>query len=270
MRRLAAEAQRSGPAGPGQHAMHSHGFACLCLSEASGTLPEPARQRRVQAVLERAVGYTVQAQAADGGWRYVPHPPYSDVSVTVAQLMALRAARNAGVHVRKGVVDAGAGFVRSCQQPDGGFAYTRGPAAASAFARSAASLVGLFSAGVYAGSQLERGLRYVMQFLPVRQFSPREVPPGYYYYGHYYAALAMWTAGGEYWAHVVPGDPRRLAREGARRRRHLDRRGLRPRLRHRDEPHRAPAAEQLPPHPPGVIAGSRPLGTRRRLLVRFS
>ncbi len=200
----AAAAQQPGPAGPGQHAMYSHGFGCLCLSEASGTLPEPARQRRVQAVLEQAVGYTVRAQAADGGWRYAPQPPSSDVSVTVAQLMALRAARNAGVYVRKSVVDAGAGFVRSCQQPDGGFAYTRGPAAASAFARSAASLVGLFSAGQYAGPPVERGLRYVMQFLPVRQFSAREVPPGFYYYGHYYAALAMWTAGGDYWSQWFP------------------------------------------------------------------
>lgn len=190
-----AEAQRPVAVGPNPHAMYSHGFACLCLSEASGTLPDPARQRRVEAVLERAVAYTVRAQAADGGWRYGPQPPFSDVSVTAAQLMALRAARNAGLYVPKRVIDAGAEFLQSCQQPDGGFAYTR-TGAASAFARSAAALVGLFSAGRYAGPPVERALRYLARFLPVRPLAAREVPPGYYFYGHYYAALAMWTAGG--------------------------------------------------------------------------
>jgi hypothetical protein len=74
----------------------------------------------------------------------------------------------------------------------------------SAFARSAAAIVGLYSAGVYTGREIERGLRYVMQYLPVRQFAPREIPNQHYYYGHYYAALAMWTAGGDYWSQWFP------------------------------------------------------------------
>ena len=122
--------------------------------------------------------------------------------------MALRAARNAGLFVRKSVVDAGVEYLKSCQMPDGGFAYTKVGGALqpreSMFARSAASLVGLFSAGLYAGPEVERGLRYVMQFLPVRQFSTREIPFHHYYYGHYYAALAMWTAGGDHWGRWFP------------------------------------------------------------------
>lgn len=199
-----ADAQRAGPGEVRKQAMYSHGFGCVFLSEVSGTLPDPARQRRVHAAVEQAVAYTVRTQGADGGWKYTPRPPYSDVSVTAAQLMALRAARNAGAYVRREVVDAGVGFLRSCQQPDGGFGYARGSGASSAFARTAACLVGLFSGGVYAGTEIDSGLQYLMQFLPVRPLSPRELPPAYYYYAQYYAALAMWTAGGDRWEAWFP------------------------------------------------------------------
>ncbi len=51
---------------------------------------------------------------------------------------------------------------------------------------------------------IERGLRYLQQFIPGRQFNQREVPPQHYAYGQYYAALAMWTAGGDYWRTWFP------------------------------------------------------------------
>lgn len=198
------ESQRGFRGGQNQQAMYSHGFGSLFLSEVSGMLPDPARQRQVKSTLERAVAFTVRAQNREGGWRYEPQPQMADVSVSVAQMMALRAARNAGLFVRKSVVDAGVEFLKSCQQPDGGFGYTRSQNTISGFARSAASLVGLYSAGLYAGPPVERALRYVLQFLPVRRFSLQEIQAHHYYYGHYYAALGMWTAGGEYWAQWFP------------------------------------------------------------------
>ena len=51
---------------------------------------------------------------------------------------------------------------------------------------------------------IDRGLRYLQQFIPGRQFNQREIPPQHYYYGQYYAALAMWTAGGDYWRTWFP------------------------------------------------------------------
>ncbi|MDB5310330.1 MAG: hypothetical protein JWO38_4532 [Gemmataceae bacterium] len=210
---LAAGAGNSGFLSPGdaqaglrsqnQQAMYSHGFGCLFLSEVCGMLPEKARQKKVKGLLEQAVAYTVAARNKEGGWRYEAQPPVADVSVTVAQMMALRAAKNAGVFVRKNVVDDGVVYIRGCQMPDGGFSYFKGQGY-SAFARSAAAIVGLYSAGIYTGRDIDRGLRYVQQFLPVRQFASREIPRQHYYYGQYYAALAMWTAGGDYWAQWFP------------------------------------------------------------------
>lgn len=191
-------------------AMYSHGFASLFLAEVCGMTPDPARQKKVRAALEQATAYSVAAQNKEGGWRYTSNPPYADVSVTVAIMMALRAARNAGVFVRKSVVRDGARYVRECQLPDGGFSYfIKGHGGFSAFARTAAAVVGLYSASIPEDEEanakaINRGLRYLQQFTPGRQFNQREIPSQHYYYGQYYAALAMWTAGGDYWRAWFP------------------------------------------------------------------
>ena len=46
-------------------------------------------------VLTRAVQLIIETQNAEGGWRYHPHRADADLSVTICQIMALRAARNA-------------------------------------------------------------------------------------------------------------------------------------------------------------------------------
>lgn len=183
--------------------MYSHGFGTLFLSEVCGMVPAAARDAKLRGALEQAVAFTVFAQNALGGWRYEPQVQYADVSVTTAQMMALRAAKNAGVFVRKSVIDGGAAYIKGCQLADGGFSYWKGQGF-SAFARTAASIVGLYSAGIYEGREVERGLKYLQQFTPGRQFSPREIPPQHYWYGQYYAALAMWTAGDDYWNSWLP------------------------------------------------------------------
>ncbi|MBM3979712.1 MAG: terpene cyclase/mutase family protein [Planctomycetes bacterium] len=192
----------------GPSAMYSHGFASLFLAEVCGMTPDPARQKKVRAALEQSTAFSVAAQNKEGGWRYEPGAAFADVSVTVAYMMALRAARNAGVFVRKSVVRNGAEYIRGCQAADGGFTYFKGQGF-SAFARTAAAIVGLYSASVpeddeVNGKAIDRGLRYLQQFTPGRQFNQREIPAQHYYYGQYYAALAMWTAGGDYWRTWFP------------------------------------------------------------------
>lgn len=192
---------------PSHNGMYQHGFGTLFLSEVYGTVSNPELHVNLRRKLEQAVQLIVDSQNKEGGWRYEPRPVnQADVSVTVAQLMALRAARNAGLYVPKNVVDKCVDYIKSCQQQDGGFCYIRGInfSRTSAFARSAAAVVGLFSAGVYEGKEIERGLNYLMRFVPGRRYSARDVRPEHYYYGHYYAALAMWTAGGNYWSEWFP------------------------------------------------------------------
>ena len=186
-------------------AMYQHGFGSLFLAEMHGTFPDPDKQAKVRDMLEKAIALIVKAQNREGGWRYEPQPTDSDVSVTVAQLMALRAAKNAGIFIDKSVVDKCVEYIRGCKLPDGGFCYQKGkPATGSLFPRSAAAVVGLYSAGIYEGEIIEKGLKYLMRYLPAGPRVNFDIRPDHYLYGHYYAALAMWTAGGQYWTEWFP------------------------------------------------------------------
>jgi hypothetical protein len=64
----------------------------------------------------------------------------------------------------------------------------------SAFARSAAAVAALQYAGAYHDEAVKDGLAYCMAFR-----SPDEQSVGHYFYGHYYAAQAMFQAGDAYW-----------------------------------------------------------------------
>jgi len=61
--------------------------------------------------------------------------------------------------------------------------------------------VALYSAGVYEGPEIERGLAYLGQFLPRGEAIGTD---GHFFYGHYYAVQAMWQAGGEQWDRWYP------------------------------------------------------------------
>ncbi len=176
--------------------MYGHGFATLFLAECYGMSPRPELREK----LSKAVRLIVNCQNKEGGWRYLPQRADADISVTVCQVMALRAARNAGINVPRDTIDRSIDYVKRCQNPDGGFMYTQ-QGGESAFARSAAALVALYSAGVYEGPEITKGLTYLMQFAPKRGVTRQEP---YYYYGHYYAIQAMWQAGGDQWTRWYP------------------------------------------------------------------
>jgi len=176
--------------------MYGHGFAALFLAECYGMAPRPELRDK----LSRAVELIVNTQNQDGGWRYQPRRADADISVTVCQVMALRAARNAGIAVPNKTIDRCIDYVKRSQNADGGFMYMVG-GGESAFARSAAGLVALYSAGVYEGPEIDKGLGYLAQFRPTKGVVRRE---NHYFYGHYYAVQAMWQAGGEHWQQWYP------------------------------------------------------------------
>lgn len=177
--------------------MYGHGFATLFLAEVYGMSP----QEDVRTALKAAVQLIVNSQNKDGGWRYEPDGREADISVTVCQMMALRAARNAGIAVPKATVDNCLDYVRRCQTTDGGFQYQVRQSPRSAFPRSAAALVALYSAGIYEGEEIERGLKYLVQHQPQGELLRYEP---HYFYGHYYAVQVMWHAGDKYWKTWYP------------------------------------------------------------------
>src|SRR5579871_6480623 len=74
-----------------QNPMYGHGFATLFLAEVYGMTQRPDIREK----LKLAVNLIVNTQNKEGGWRYFPVRKDADISVTVCQIMALRAARNA-------------------------------------------------------------------------------------------------------------------------------------------------------------------------------
>jgi hypothetical protein len=184
--------------------MYGHGFATLFLAEVQGMTQDKELRERLRDTLKRAVELIVKHQNSEGGWRYTPGSRDADISVTICQIMALRAARNAGLFVPKQTVDKCVEYVKRCQDRDGGFRYQAQWGHPSAFARTAAGVVALNCAGVYKGPEVESGLNYLMRFKPNQQFFRRDMHFQHYYYGHYYAVQAMWTAGGNYWAEWYP------------------------------------------------------------------
>jgi len=172
--------------------MYGHGFATLYLAEVYGM----SQQDAVRDVLKRAVQLIIDSQNEQGGWRYTPGTDQADISVTVCQAMALRAARNAGISVPKEVIDRCVAYIEQSQNADGGFRYRLLESAEAKYPRSAAALVALYTSGIHEGPAIERGLDYLMQFVPRVDKTRNE---DYFFYGHYYAAQATWHAGGDYW-----------------------------------------------------------------------
>jgi hypothetical protein len=196
---------------PNQGSMYGHGFGTLFLGEVHGMVTPPDLRDRLRAALKAAVDLILDSQNKnhEGGWRYHPNSPDADLSVTICQIMALRSARNAGFYIPKSQVDKCVKYVRDCAQPDGTFRYQRlnnaGPP--DPLPRTAAGICALYSAGVYKDPLIENGLRWLMEHKPgssrqANGFFQRE--NAHYYYGQYYAAQAMWTAGGNYWAEWFP------------------------------------------------------------------
>lgn len=197
---LLANCQDSGfitlPDASGHGPMYGHGFATLFLAECYGMTVRPDIREK----LSKAVQLIIQTQNDEGGWRYHPVRADADISVTICQVMALRAARNAGIHVPRETIDRCIEYVKRSQNADGGFMYML-QGGQSAFPRSAAGVVALYSAGVYEGPEIDKGVGYLMDFLPQGGAFHRE---SHYFYGHYYAVQAMWHSGGSQWQKWYP------------------------------------------------------------------
>ncbi len=189
---LIASDQSHGP-------MYGHGFATLFLGEVYGMTGD----EQVKEKLQRAVRLIQQTQNREGGWRYQPVPYDADISVTICQVMALRAARDAGIKVEKDVIDKSIQYVKNCQNSDGGFSYMARQGGGSGFARSAAGVASLYYAGVFEGDNITSGLKYIKQYTPGKAAQQAD-GEGHYYYGHYYAVQAMFLAGGDWWSAWYP------------------------------------------------------------------
>jgi hypothetical protein len=195
---LAQNCQRTGliynPQANAGGPMYGHGFATLALAELYGM----SRRNDLRDKLENAVALIIRTQNSEGGWRYQPRVADADISVVICQIMALRAAANAGVHVPKDTTARAIEYVKRCaNNPDGGFSYQATSRSGSGQARTGAGCLSLIVMGQRKSEECERGLEYLMNRPP----GSRE---GHVFYALYYCTQAMYQAGGKYHRYWYP------------------------------------------------------------------
>jgi hypothetical protein len=186
--------------------MYGHGFATLFLSCVYGGEIDVDRRRKLQDILTRAVQFCRQAQTRRGGWGYVSAKDgrdFDEGSVTVTQVQALRAARNAGIPVPVEAIKDSQKYLEASTAPDGGVRYSlaNGGGGSGRPALTAAAIACGFSTGDYNSPLVKKWFKFCESRLPL---SVRGARFGHDEYTHYYYAQALYLLGDEGWARLFP------------------------------------------------------------------
>jgi prenyltransferase beta subunit len=166
--------------------MYEHALASLAMVELYGMAADPKQEASVR----KAITLLVRSQSPEGGWRYQPSSQDADVSVTVMQVVALRAAQNAGMPVPQKTLDRAVEYVKRCATPRGGFGYQ--PGNSEGAARTAAGILSLQLAGKPDDPSVKKAFDYL-------NTQPVVWGGEYFFYTHYYAIQAQYQAGGDSW-----------------------------------------------------------------------
>lgn len=191
--------------------MYGHGIVSLMLAELLGMGVDEDHDRRIRKRLDKAIQLILWAEdrkqtnsGHHGGWRYLPTSDDSDLSVTIWQLLALRAVKNAGLDVPKKAIDAAIGYLKrsyySQRDTEGkpinmksacGYQLGRGPS----FASGAAGLLALQACGEYEAPEVKGSAEWL-----------KELKLSYdiemFFYGMHYYAQGMYQYGGEHAEHA--------------------------------------------------------------------
>ncbi|MBK1835073.1 prenyltransferase/squalene oxidase repeat-containing protein [Roseibacillus ishigakijimensis] len=170
------------------NSMYNHGFATLALAESYGVVNDP----RLAPALSQAVDLILSAQKVNGleAWRYTPESHDADTTVTGCQLVALLAARNAGLPVPEEAIDKGLAYLARCRSNQGGIGYT-----SSSGEKPTLTAVGVTSFSLAKrkdGKGFASSVNYLTNHLNYRD---RHYP----FYFEYYMSQALFQADSELW-----------------------------------------------------------------------
>ena len=185
--------------------MYGHGIVTLLLAEMLGMGVDARQDELIRDHCQKAVDLIVRAQKvkkADlykGGWRYNPTDDDADLSVTVWQVMALRAAKNAGLTVPKAPIDDAIAYIKrsynSKRDPAGNIldrksAFAYQPGGGPSYSAAAEGLLALQVCGEYAAPELTG----TVEWLRLNKLKNPNV--SHFFYGTYYFAQGMYQHGG--------------------------------------------------------------------------
>lgn len=182
----------------GEKGMYNHALATLALAEACGMGSEPFRP-----AAEQAVRFLVGARNPGAGWRYrnfaatgLAGEDASDTSVTGWAVMALKAARTAGIEVPDAAFQDASAFLDTVMSVDPAtyratYGYTRAKTRVNR-SFSTTTSVGLLC-------RLLMGQQKAVGEATEEVLSDLPAPGRMNLYGWYYGTMAMFQVGGMAW-----------------------------------------------------------------------
>ncbi|BCU75527.1 prenyltransferase/squalene oxidase repeat-containing protein [Luteolibacter sp. LG18] len=171
------------------NSMYNHGFSTLCLAEAYGVVDNP----KIAPALKKAVDLILSAQKRNSrfnAWRYTPDSKDADTTVSGCQIVALFAARNAGLGVPDDSINKGLAYLAKNRDNDGGYGYTS--AGGSKPTLTAIGSLCLSLAKSKDSKEYKASLEYLKKNLDYRD---RYYP----YYYEYYMSQALFHADETVW-----------------------------------------------------------------------
>lgn len=208
MERNQANGLLGNPANPSEASryMYGHGFGLLFLACVYGEEEDGDRRKKLEKILTKAVEFCGKSQTERGGWGYVSAADgggFDEGSVTITQLQALRAARNAGIVVPKGIIDKSVEYLKKCTTPRGGVIYSLAHGAAVAGQErpplTAAAVSCSFAAGEYKGDLAKQWIKFCQQNIPIGKGRV-----GHDEYLSYYFSQAVYVLGEKRYAELFP------------------------------------------------------------------
>ena len=102
--------------------MYSHAFATKALAESYGMVDNP----KIAPALKKAIDLILSSQKRNqlNAWRYTPDSHDADTTVTGCQMVALFAARNAGIPIPNDAIRKGLAYLNHNCGADGSYGYT--------------------------------------------------------------------------------------------------------------------------------------------------
>lgn len=171
------------------NSMYNHGFATLALAELYGHLLSedigPALQKAVDLILES------QANNPQGAWRYTPVSNDADTTVSGAQVVALIAAKNAGLSIPDTALSRATAYYNSMITMDGGMSYS-GTSGSGNSTRAAIASLAYSLQNDYQSSPSEKSFAYIRDRMD-------ETSNSYPYYHFYYLAQALFQGDMDLW-----------------------------------------------------------------------
>lgn len=183
--------------------MYGHGIITLMLAEMLGMGADAEQDALLRDRCGKAIQLILRAQKVAkndnnrGGWRYTPDSGDSDMSVTVWQTMALRAARNAGLDVPAEAISDAVKYIKRCYEPEnpvasgirpGGFGYQgRG----KEISTTAEGLLALQVCGEYESEEVKGAAERLLK-------EGLKGKDRWFFYLTYYYAQGMYQRGGKY------------------------------------------------------------------------